>query len=525
MKFSLCVLLSLLLSISISTFGQNAYSKVFNILNGNEYGVDINLKNENILVLAVGICDPGLPTRTGCSYSLSFENKNVLSDTFKDNRFILVPNNTTSVQNDTIFIFGVDFRNFPYNFVVYKTNISGDSLGMIKCEKLGTEVFGTSIVVMDSFIYLLGQFDTPLGKRNLLVQKLDKNGKLIKEVRYEEENKKIENLGTSMIQTSDGNLAFVSYYFENENRHVGVRKLDKNLNTLWIKYFDLTLHASRNQNPWPHMVATDDGGMVVSNEINILEDILEGKYKDTGLGEFPVVLSKLDKDGSLNWTDTLFTYDYPERFLDSPTRMISQLYQCNNGDILCMGEWYCFYCAPRHKAWLARYSSDGRLLWEHYYTDPNYNIDGFGSYFMDAKEAENGDIICTGSIDDDYNTYGNDKQYTWLLRVDSMGCFTPDCFTEDTLTEVIITTNEELTINISGKIAIYPNPAEGMINISVPEGFDAEEIEVFDVLGNKLVKIQSNLKELDVKYFKSGLYFIIVSDKSGKFVTGKFVKT
>lgn len=514
-----------MLSISLSTFGQTTYSKVFNIINGNEYGFDISIQNEHILALGRGICDPETPSFNKCTYLLTLEPVPIVKDTFKDNRFILVPDNTTSVQNDTIFVFGTDFRYFPYNFVVYKTNISGDSLGMIKCDKLDTEVFGTSIVVMDSFIYLLGQFDTPLGKRNLLVQKLDKNGKLIKEVRYEEENKKIENLGTSMIQTTDGNLAFVSYFFENENRHVGVRKLDKNLNTLWIKYFEYSLHASRNKNPWPYMVATDDGGMVVSNEINILEDILEGKYKDTGLGEFPVILSKLDIDGNISWIDTLFTYDYPGRFLDSPTKMITQLYHCKNGDILCFGEWYCFYCAPRHKAWLARYSSDGRLLWEHYYTDPKYNINGFGSYFMDAKEAENGDIICTGSIDDDYNTYGNDKQYTWLLRVDSMGCFTPDCFTEDTLTEVIITSNEEITINISGKIAIYPNPADGMINISVPEGFDVEKTEIFDIFGQKVKRLDHEFEGIDISHLEAGIYFVVVKDKSGLMLNGKFVKS
>jgi hypothetical protein len=524
MKFALVVQLSLLLSISFSTFSQNTYSKVYNIINGNEYGVEINYKNNKQLIIAIGICDPDEIYFNKCTYFLSSENTFIKFDTFKNQRFHPGPGFATSVQNDTIFVFGTDFRYFPYNFVVYKTNISGDSLGMIQCDKLDTQVFGTSIVVMDSFIYLLGQFDTPLGKRNLLVQKLDKNGKLVKEVRFEEENKKIENLGTSMIQTTDGNLALVSYYFENENRHVGVRKLDRNLNTLWIKYFEPSLHASRNKNPWPCMVATDDDGMVVSNEINILEDILEGKYKDTGLGEFPVILSKLYKDGSLNWTDTLFTYDYPGRFLDSPTRIITQLYHCNNGDILCIGEWYCFYCAPRHKAWLARYSPDGRLLWEHYYTDPKYNINGFGSYFMDAKEAENGDIICTGSIDDDYNTYGNDKQYTWLLRLDSLGCFTPDCFTEDTLTEVIITSNEEISINISGKIAIYPNPAQDIINISVPEDFVAERAEIYDVFGQKVMKLAQDFEDIDISQMQTGIFFVVVRDRADRILKGKFVK-
>lgn len=166
---------------------------------------------------------------------------------------------------------------------------------------------------------------------------------------------------------------------------------------------------------------------------------------------------------------------------------------------------------------------DGRLKWEHYYNDLTYSFKGFGSYFNDAKEADNNDIIVTGSIDDANNENGNDRQYTWLVRLDSMGCFMPGCRT-DTLSEVFTIKTEEILINLSKNIVIYPNPSSDVINIVMPEGMENKVVQIFDIMGRKLMDKNMDSDDLDVSSFSPGLYIIWAKDRQGRIATGKFVK-
>jgi hypothetical protein len=264
---------------------------------------------------------------------------------------------------------------------------------------------------------------------------------------------------------------------------------------------------------------------VVSKEINLRDSLYwpapyPEKYK--GKEETAVTLTKLNKEGNIAWSDTLFTDVFTGKQY-GPYRIIRKLFRCKNGDILCIGSYNCAICDPENYAYLLRFSNDGKIKWEHFYKNQEYAPKGTGTHFMDAKEAENGDIICTGFIND-VNGEWNNSTYAWLLRLDSLGCYSPGCDVRDTLNEILITANEEIIKNISGKIAIYPNPANDMINISVPEGFDAEKAEVFDMLGKRVMSLDQNFEDIDILHLEAGLYFIVIKDKVGRRLAGKFVK-
>jgi hypothetical protein len=504
---------------------QTTFSKVYNIINGNEYGSWVIPSVKKVLILGRGICNPLSSNSVKCTYFLSIEGELINYDTFTDNSFVMAPSFATSIQNDTIFVFGTDYRSFPYKFIVYKTNIERDSLGKIVYSDFNFEVFAQSIIVKDEHIYLYGTINNNVGKRSLMLLKLDKNGKLIKDERFPEIiYPNVENLCTSMVETSDGNMAILSLYALNHNfdKYIVVCKFDKDLNTIWHK----TLPKSSRKgevNFWPCMTATNDGGLVISNEMDLSDSIYYNPDKWLGKTGIRVALIKLDVDGKIVWADTLTTAKYSGSIVDGPSRIIDQLFTASNGDILCIGEWYCFYCKPKHKAWLARYSPDGKLKWEHYYNDLIYGQGGYGSFFTDAKEADNGDIICTGMVEDGEGEWNN-SGYTWLLRLDSMGCYTPGCLTGDTLTEVFTTATEEIIINISGKVMVYPNPAQDVINISIPEGFEAEKAEIFDVLGKRVMMLDQEYADIDISHLEAGLYFVVVKNKSVRMLNGKFVK-
>jgi hypothetical protein len=60
--------------------------------------------------------------------------------------------------------------------------------------------------------------------------------------------------------------------------------------------------------------------------------------------------------------------------------------------------------------------------------------------------------------------------------------------------------------------------------LGFPEGFDAEKAEVFDIMWQRVLILGSQIDEIDVKSLKIGLYIIVLKDKSGRFVTARFIK-
>jgi hypothetical protein len=530
MQYKLYKCLSIIL-LPVICFSQTNYSRVFNYLNGNEYGVGLQLKMDTTFIHAIGICDPGTSKSRSCHHLLSVNGQTIKTFMF-DGRIKFASARPSVVQKDTIYIFGVDYRNHPNTniLVMFRTNFNADSLGQLThLIKENTYTSSESILVKDDHIFLNGNIDDEKGDRSLYVLKMDKAGNVLRDERFEDfvhpPKYKLENLSRNLVETTDGNMAISSAYVLDDNMYVGVCKFDDNFNTIWQLYLPVFGSFLSLRNPWTYMVATKDTGLVISKEINLRDSLYwpapnPDKYK--GKDETAVTLTKLNKDGNIVWSDTLFANVYPGKSY-GPYKTIKKLFTCNNGDILCIGDYNCRICDLDNQAWLARYTNGGKKKWEHIYSNPDYAPSGSGTFFMDAKEAENGDIICTGSIDD-VNAWHNDKQYTWLLCLDSLGCYTTGCDVSETLTEIFITANEEIIINISGKIAIYPNPASDMVNLSVPEGFDAEKAEVFDELGKRVMKLDQNFEEIDISQMEAGLYFIVVKDKEARVLSGKFVK-
>jgi len=86
--------------------------------------------------------------------------------------------------------------------------------------------------------------------------------------------------------------------------------------------------------------------------------------------------------------------------------------------------------------------------------------------------------------------------------------------------------NEELKIK-NEELKIYPNPANSDITLEFSSFLNQDiEIQIFNVMGNILLSekrfCQKSL-DLAVSYLKSGIYFIRVSDESGKIYSDKLI--
>lgn len=73
-------------------------------------------------------------------------------------------------------------------------------------------------------------------------------------------------------------------------------------------------------------------------------------------------------------------------------------------------------------------------------------------------------------------------------------------------------------VDVSNEVNVYPNPSNGLLNISLENNNDLELIEVFDVLG-KLIFSASDLSEtaaiVNLQNTSAGMYLIKVSTKNG----------
>jgi len=68
--------------------------------------------------------------------------------------------------------------------------------------------------------------------------------------------------------------------------------------------------------------------------------------------------------------------------------------------------------------------------------------------------------------------------------------------------------------NILSKISVFPNPATDVITLSMPESVELQSIAVFDVLGS-LVSNEIVNNQIDVSYFKQGVYFLTLTTSTG----------
>lgn len=74
-------------------------------------------------------------------------------------------------------------------------------------------------------------------------------------------------------------------------------------------------------------------------------------------------------------------------------------------------------------------------------------------------------------------------------------------------------------------IIVYPNPSTGIFTISSSDNFANAEIEIYNVLGDRIYSDNinnSNLKKICIDKMVDGIYFVKVSDREKMYI-GKII--
>ena len=85
----------------------------------------------------------------------------------------------------------------------------------------------------------------------------------------------------------------------------------------------------------------------------------------------------------------------------------------------------------------------------------------------------------------------------------------------------------DITINSLGVdefanagISFFPNPTEGMVNLSLPQGMTVDNVEILDISGKMVYQNQmNNSTSFTIQELSSGVYVLQISSNQGKFKT------
>ena len=192
-----------------------------------------------------------------------------------------------------------------------------------------------------------------------------------------------------------------------------------------------------------------------------------------------------------------------------------------NGDIIAAGVYEHPFIHPKERAFVMRFSADGKRKWSHYYINSDFPLST--SDILDIAETENGDLVCLGDVNNK-NGEWNNSYYTWLFRVDSMGCMEPGCELADSTTGVMVDVNEIYFSEVNN-LKLYPNPVHNSLTVELPTEIPWRLYSIVDISGRSIATktITEKLLSIDVSSLNKGIYFIRVLSKDGKMGIGKFV--
>lgn len=206
-------------------------------------------------------------------------------------------------------------------------------------------------------------------------------------------------------------------------------------------------------------------------------------------------------NGSIVWADTMgINQDsYQDAFG-------SEVIVLPNGDIVGVGSTYYQITTTEVKAWVIKYNSAGQLIWQR-----NFNNHGSNNrnWLYDIKLTYDGGYVACGDASD----YSISEQFSWVLKLDSMGCQIVNC-----------SVGIEEKISEDVKLLVYPNPSNTIVNFELSETSKSAELFLFDVTGKKVLvqKINSYSTQIDVSNYPKGIYFYQLIHQKERF-SGKLV--
>lgn len=292
------------------------------------------------------------------------------------------------------------------------------------------------------------------------------------------------------------NTTFGTWGFESR-----LMKLDSNLNFVWDK----------------KMTETSGGyGGIINHQNNYYyhaTTIVDSIWNFTYKWERPA-LSKVDKNGTVIWQKY---YGVKQQYIN-----LAGLKECSNGDFIMCGTRKLH--TNEGKGFIIRTDSLGNLKWWKDYRPNTTPLDTLAdNYLWDIMELPTGDIAAVGWAS---GSSLNPLQQTWLLKVDSNGCFGASNCPAD-----IVTATKGNSYEKVGLVA-FPNPFKEELNInySIFDFNGVARLELIEIATGRIIDTAELTEPFGIKQFNtqsiaSGLYMLSIKQNSKPSVNFKVINT
>jgi hypothetical protein len=505
------ILLSCFLILSLNYYSQSYFNKRFDVANKSNLNISFKFYNDTFYI-PTAIAETPSPN---LCYTSSLLKIDLLGNVVNQKRF----KNTNQYYTSSLDV--VKLKNSYYQCGNTGSGTQ-DISSLLKFSENGdtiyTHIYGdTSYSVNTTKIIpytktknqllVIGVTDSTCGPGHQglyrpIVRVIDTNGILLQTNLYLSTTESRNIIG---IDTSENKGFLIGYYSTSgtwgfESR---LMKLDSNLNFVWDK----------------KMTETGSGFSGIANHENqyyfqattIVDSIWNFTYK----WDRPA-LSKVALNGSILWQKY---YGIKQQDID-----ITGLTQCNNGDLI--------LCGSRRvsnnelKGFIIRTDSIGnQKWWKEYRPNTTPILDTLAeNYLYDIMELPNGDIAAVGWAG---GTSLNPLQQTWLLKVDSNGCFgIGNCPPNITTGINELSSNDEFTLKV------FPNPFTNHITVSYNlhnTNKSNVEINLINMVTGQIITKQTSTKNEDVIDFNTenlanGVYMISLSNKNVNIGNVKVIK-
>ncbi|MFO0321099.1 MAG: T9SS type A sorting domain-containing protein [Bacteroidota bacterium] len=401
-----------------------------------------------------------------------------------------------------------------------------DKMGQIKFQKsfgnFNNECGKSIVQLIDSSYVMLGYTNSSgFGGYDIYLVKMDKNGNLLWQKNYGGSD---WDFGNSLQKTSDGGfiIAGTTYSFGRGDADGYIIKTDALGNAIWTKTY-----GGINKDEFKSVIQTADGGYALTGYTK--------SYLDNAFGD--VWTFKLDALGDSVWCK--FYGGVKEDFGNC-------IVELKNANILISGGTKSSSIGGNFETLLVTYSISSSQVYNYidvssrdeYYNsvtqnvkgsiancgtskNPTFNYDAlvdiytssygylnfFGvgdlkveEFFSISKTKDKG-FVAVGKT----SSYGAVLEDVFFMKMDSVGNF-----------GLSYTSLNNYSFNNYGSVEVFPNPSNGIINISIGENLENKKMNysVLDVKGEIIFsdKLNESMNLIKLENISNGLYFIKIYD-------------
>jgi hypothetical protein len=277
-----------------------------------------------------------------------------------------------------------------------------------------------------------------------------------------------------------------------DDKRIWIIRTDSTGTMLWERFYGSTVWG----NAWPERILqTRDGGYIFASGWGT---------DDFGINDwvYRPWIQKLDAQGDSLWSWFSNTNAY-----EGYESYITDIIQQNDGSFIAVGQEPTVNPIDsslqyKKQGMILKLTSEGDSVWQHHYYHPQASNKDASHYLYRVRPTPDGGYVAAGYL----ALPDTGTQDSWVIKVDSNGCLTPNC---------LVTGLPQIQRQNHLELTVYPNPTSGTIHLELPQRMAMYRIVVLSLNGKQLNAVNTTYqKNVTLQLDKPpGVYFVQVWEK------------